>query len=335
MHLPLNFQSKESMAMSDNQNYVPSFLDRSSAITAQPEDILDGAFWNTIMHPEDRQAIRAMEAIPALSTICRLIQDKALEKYARAQLIGDAIRLGPKQMPKLYRLLTDVCDAFRMKDIPEFYLRMDRHPNAYTQGEAHPLVTITSGLVEILSENDIRTVLAHECGHILFKHLRYTLAAKVIFAGADSTLGKWANLASFGALTGLEQCIYRWQRMAEYSADRSSLLFTGNITDAVRAQLLMAGGLRELPDDINIDEYVRQSEDFVRIFKPNNVEGWIANLTLISQDHPYTSSRCIELDSFSKRSEFKMAAQRLGTYRCPQCGGKMRSMTMCENGHFC
>ena len=321
--------------MPDNQSYVPSFLDRSSAVGRTAVEQLDAGFWNSLMHPEDRQAIRAMEALPTLSTICRIIQDKALEKYARAQLIGDGIRLGPNQMPRLYRLLTDVCEAFRMKDIPEFYLKMDRVPNAYTQGEAHPLITITSGLVEIMSENDIRTVLAHECGHILFKHLRYTLAAKVIFAGANSTIGKMANLAAFGALAALEQCIYRWQRMSEYSADRASMLFAGNITDAIRVQLLLAGGLRELPENINIGEYVKQSEDFVRIFKPNNAEGWIANLTLISQDHPYASSRCVELDAFSKKSEFKMAAQQLGTYRCPQCGGKMRSMTMCENGHFC
>lgn len=321
--------------MKGNYDFVPSFLGDGIGVATTTDSRLDDGFWSSLMHPEDKQAIRAMEAVPALSTVCRFIQDKAIEKYARAQLIGDAIRLGPNQMPRLYGLLTDVCKVFKMDSIPEFYLRMDRTPNAYAQGESHPLITITSGLVEILSENDIRTVLAHECGHILFKHLRYQLAAKVIFAGVDSALGKMANMASLGALTALEQCIYRWQRMAEYSADRASILFTGSVADAVRVQLLLAGGLKNLPDEINIEEYVRQSKDFNDMFKPNNVDGWIANLTLISQDHPYASSRCIELNSFSQHSEFKIAAQRLKTFRCPQCGGKMRSMTMCENGHFC
>lgn len=321
--------------MSDTENFVPSFLSGGSNAPQLAEVRLEDGFWNSLMHPEDKQAIRAMEAFPALSNICKFIQDKAIEKYARAQLIGDAIRLGPNQMPKIYDLLKDVCTVFKMDFIPEFYLRMDRTPNAYAQGESHPLITITSGLVEILSENDIRTVLAHECGHILFRHLRYQLAAKIIFAGVDSALGKMANLASFGALTALEQCIYRWQRMAEYSADRASMLFTGSAADAVRVQLLLAGGLKNLPDEINIEEYVKQSNDFNDMFTPNNVEGWIANLTLISQDHPYASSRCIELNSFSKHSEFKIAAQKLKTFRCSQCGGKMRSMTMCENGHFC
>ena len=273
------------------------------------------------------------EAVPTLSLVSKFIQDQALEKYARAQLIGDAIRLGPKQLPHIYSLLADVCRSLRM-DVPEFYLQMERTPNAYTIGEKNPLVTITSGLLEIMPDEDVKTVLAHECGHILFKHLRYTLVAKAIFASANSTIGKAVNLAALGSLTLLKESIYRWQRMSELSADRVSMLYAGSVASAVRVQLLLAGGLRNLPDDINIEEYVRQSEDFVRMFKPDGVTGLIANLTLLSKDHPYASSRCVELAKFAKGTAFKVAARRLDTYRCPTCGGKMRTDTLCENGHF-
>ncbi len=317
-------------------NYVPSFLSTTTAVSVSRGGCAPGEdFWTPLVHPEDRQAINALESIPALSSICRMIHDKMIEKYARMAQIGGGIRLGVRQMPKLYGLLVDVCDAFGMKDIPEFYLQMDRSPNAYTQGESHPMISITSGLTEIMSEDDIRTVLAHECGHILFHHLRYKLAAQIVFAGVNSTLGRLANLAAFGSLSALEQCIYRWERMAEYSADRASLLFAGSVKKALRVQLLLAGGLRELPDAIDLDEYVRQAEDYSRMFKSGDAQSWIANLSLLGKDHPYTSDRCLELVSFGRRSDFKVAAQRLGTYCCPQCGGRMRSMTMCENGHFC
>lgn len=315
-------------------SFTPSFL-ADSDLASEAHSPLDSEFWSMLQHPEDRQAIRAMEAIPALSGICRFIQEKAIEKYARAQMIGDSLRLGPKQLPKIYALLEEVCATLRMEKIPDFYLRLDRTPNAFTIGEKEPLVTITSGLLEIMPEQDVKTVLAHECGHILFRHTRYTLAAKVVFLGAGSTIGKLANMAAFGSLTALEQAIYRWQRMAELSADRVSMLFSGSITSAVRVQLLLAGGLRDIPDTINIDEYVRQSEDFSRIFKPNNVEGWLANLTLMDQDHPYACSRCVEMASFGKTDAFKVAARRLGTFRCPQCGGTMRTASLCVNGHIC
>lgn len=314
-------------------SFQPSFLRGGDGgnihLTPLGED-----FWRAFQHPEDRSAIKAMEAIPALSTVSKFIQDKALEKYARAQLIGDAIRLGPKQLPHIYDLLTDVCQTFRMERFPEFYLKMNRTPNAFTIGEENPLVTITSGLLEIMSASDVKTVLAHECGHILFKHTRYLLAAKIILNGADSTVGSMINFAALGGLTALKECIYRWQRMSELSADRMSMLYSGTLSSAVRVQLLLAGGLRNLPDEIDVEEYVRQSEDFVQMFKPDGVTGWIANLTLLSKDHPYASSRCVELAKFANGSAFKVAARRLGTFRCPTCGGKMRSESLCENGHF-
>ncbi len=323
--------------MSESNAYVPSFLSSTTPTVSVAHGGVppDESFWNSIVHPEDRQAIAALESIPALASICKAIHDKAIEKYARMAQIGGGVRLGVRQMPKLYGLLVDVCDAFGMREIPEFYLQMDRSPNAYTQGESHPMITITSGLAEIMSDDDIRTVLAHECGHILFHHLRYKLAARLVFAGVNSTLGRLANLAAFGSLSALEQCIYRWERMSEYSADRAALLFTGNVKKALRVQMLLAGGLRELPDAIDLDEYVRQAEDFSRMFRAGDAQGWLGNLSVMGMDHPYTSDRCLELVSFGRRSDFKVAAQRLGTYSCPQCGGRMRSMTMCENGHFC
>lgn len=322
------------MSTDNNSSFVPSFLSESApmALASAP---LGDEFWEPVMHAEDRQAIKALEALPALSAVCKFIQEKAFEKYARAELIGESIRLGKKQLPKIYGLLEEVCERLRMQAIPDFYLRMDRSPQAQTIGEKEPLIAITSGLFEIMPEEDIKTILAHECGHIIFKHTRYTLATNIILAGANSTLGKMANLAAFGGLAAFEQCIFRWRRMSELSADRVSMLFAGNVSAAVRVELMLAGGLRNLPEEINIEEYVRQSEDFARIFKPDNVEGWIANLSLMNMDHPYASSRCIEMSAFAKTSVFKTAAQRLGTLRCPQCGAKMRSASMCENGHFC
>ncbi len=322
------------MPNDEEHPFTPSFLS-DEAQTKRMSVPLDDDFWGSVMHQEDRQAIKAMEAIPALSAVCKFIQEKAIEKYARAQMIGDSIRLGPKQLPKIYALLEDVCGQLQMKDIPDFYLQMNRMPNAYTIGEKEPLITITSGIFEIMPEEDVKTVLAHECGHIIFKHTRYTLAGKVILMGANSTIGQMANLTSFGSLEVLKQCIFRWERMSELSADRVSMLFSGSASAAVRVQLMLAGGLRNLPEEINIEEYMRQSEDFVQMFKPDNVTGWIANLSLMDLDHPYAANRCAEMSSFAKLTVFKVAARRLGTLRCPQCGAKMRTASMCMNGHFC
>lgn len=320
--------------MSLSTDFTPSFLNREASLPGPQTEALENSAWKTLMHPEDRQAITCMEALPGFSAFCGWMLKQGFEKIARAELIGDAIRLGPNQMPHLYGLLTEVCATLGMRDVPELYLQMDRWPNAYAQGESQPLITITSGLVEVLSEEDIRIVLAHECGHILFKHLRYSLMANLFRFGISSAVGQLATIASLGGLTALEQVVYRWERMSEYSADRVALLFAGDVSKVIRMQLQLACGVRELSQQINFDEWVKQSEDFKQTFKLNDLNGVLANLTLMNRRHPYAASRCMEMQTFSKESTFKAVALKLGTYRCPKCGGKMRSMTMCEKGHF-
>ena len=175
-----------------SEQYKPSFLDPGLVFSMQKEDI----DWQSLMHPQDRSAIAAMEALPGFSTVMKWILTGAVEKLKYGENIGDNLKLGPKQLPEYYDMLVEVCDTLGIKDIPELYLSMNPYPNAETCGEQCVFIKMTSGLLESLSADEVKTVLAHECGHILFKHVRYLMLAQALKLGLDSTLGKSISFAS-------------------------------------------------------------------------------------------------------------------------------------------
>ena len=89
--------------------------------------------------------------------------------------MASAIRLSPNQLPKLYNRLPPICKKLGIEQ-PEFYLSMDPNPNAWTFGDTKIFITITSGLVDMMTEEELDAVIAHECGHILCHHVLYQLS---------------------------------------------------------------------------------------------------------------------------------------------------------------
>src|SRR5699024_12448164 len=91
------------------------------------------------------------------------------EKMIHVLNMSNKIRITHQQLPNLDRLLPPVCEKLGIKE-PEFYLEMDPVANAYAYGDSIIAITVTSGLVDLMNEEEIQVVLAHECGHIACHH---------------------------------------------------------------------------------------------------------------------------------------------------------------------
>ncbi|MGE4352359.1 MAG: M48 family metalloprotease [Bdellovibrionales bacterium] len=87
------------------------------------------------------------------------------------------------QSPKIYNLLENLCISRGMKT-PKLYLIQTPVMNAYASGlsEASYAVTVTSGLVEALSQDELEAVLAHELTHIRNRDVRL-LVVTILFGG--------------------------------------------------------------------------------------------------------------------------------------------------------
>ena len=99
----------------------------------------------------------------------------------------------------LYAIVERLCEYTGLP-MPAIYIINEQTPNAFATGRdpEHAAVAVTEGLLNMLEENEIEAVLAHELSHVSHRDiLIQTIAATI--AGAIAMI---ANMMQFGAMFG-------------------------------------------------------------------------------------------------------------------------------------
>lgn len=107
-----------------------------------------------------------------------------------------AIEVGPEQARGLYALVERLAQKANLP-MPKVYIIPESVPNAFATGRnhEHAAVAVTEGLLDLLNEDELEVVLAHELSHVRhYDILIGTIAATI--AGAIAIV---ANLLQFGA----------------------------------------------------------------------------------------------------------------------------------------
>lgn len=209
-------------------------------------------------HPFDRQAMTSLQRIPGLDVAARKFIELFPERVAYIMNVAQSVRVSATQCPKLYALLREACAILDMPE-PELYVAQTPLVNAMTSGHTHPYILIHSGLVDLLSDEEIMAVIAHELGHIKSGHILYKTMARgislLLQLIGELTLG-------IGRLVGysLEASLLEWDRMAEFTADRASLLVIQKPQTIVSLMMKLAGGTLFQRDQMNVSEFLQQAE---------------------------------------------------------------------------
>ncbi len=108
----------------------------------------------------------------------------------------DAVEVNEQQAKGLYDMVRRLSQKAGTP-MPKVYIIPDHVPNAFATGRNHSnaAVAVTEGLLEILDENEVEGVLAHEMSHV--KH--YDILIGTI---AATIAGAIAMLANFGMMFG-------------------------------------------------------------------------------------------------------------------------------------
>jgi len=101
--------------------------------------------------------------------------------------------------PRLVATVEDLAGRAGLP-MPAVYIINESSPNAFATGRNpdHAAVAVTSGLLDLLSEREVRGVLAHELAHVKHRDILISTIAATV-AGAISAL---ANMAQFMLLFG-------------------------------------------------------------------------------------------------------------------------------------
>jgi heat shock protein HtpX len=194
--------------------------------------------------------------------------------------------ISEQEAPRLYQIVRELTTRAGLP-MPTLHLIPQEQPNAFATGRSpqKSAVAVTEGILRLLSEDELRGVLAHELAHIrnrdvLIQSVAATIGGAITYIAymlmwfgseSDSPLGLVGSLAMV-ILAPLAAMVVQLaiSRQREYSADATGADICGNPESLASALLRLEEGAKAVPMQVN------QAAEPLYIVKP--IRGGFAGL---------------------------------------------------------
>jgi hypothetical protein len=158
--------------------------------------------------------------------------------FGREQFYQDAIEISPLVTPKLWDHFCFVCGRLELpleSVSPFIYSSKDVQAECFASPARQCVLRFSSGLIDLLDEEEFEFVIGHELGHFLLDHHQ----ANVHFNSASPEY-------------------FRQRRAQEISVDRLGLLSCGSLDVALRALMKTVSGLTERHLRFDVGAFISQ-----------------------------------------------------------------------------
>lgn len=276
---------------------------------ARPRKILTQIAAVSWEHPADRAALQALRSVPGFDEVVKKIVGFFGERGIRLLFQANAVRVGPNQFPKLHQLYTDVLTTMDWSERPELFVSQTPFVNAGAFGVERPFIVINSGALTLLDDDEMRTLLGHELGHIMSGHALYhTILVIILFVSAN-----FLPFLTSLMLAPIRFALLEWYRKSELSSDRAGLIATQDPPASMRMFMKMAGGGHTREMDLNAfleqaREYEESGGAVDRIFKILNT---------LDRTHPFNTLRAAELQRWIQAGAYEKIVNGEYTRRGP------------------
>jgi heat shock protein HtpX len=219
-----------------------------------------------------------------------------------------AVPVTEQQMPEYYAVVRELTEKAGMP-MPKLYVSPEMQPNAFATGRSpdHAAVAVTQGILQVLTWDELRGVLAHEISHVGNRDILITSVAASVAMGITLL----ASFARFGAIFGggrdrdsnifgilalsilapmaaglLQMAL---SRSREYEADRSGAHLIGDGEPLARALVKIEQYAKQVPMDVN----PAQAQAYII----NPLTGRKVQFSNLFRTHPPTEDRIARLRS--------------------------------------
>ncbi|MEH2332405.1 M48 family metallopeptidase [Nostoc sp.] len=275
-------------------------------------------------HPLDRQAEQALRNLPGFDLIARKFVEFIYERPQLVYLMGNTIQVGPRQYSTIYQMFRECVRDLDIYPEPTLFVSQNPQANSYALGQENPYIVINTGILDLLDEAEIRTVLAHELGHIKCGHTILIQMAMWAMSAA-SALGELTFGIGNIVTQGLIYAFFEWRRKAELSSDRAALLVMDDLNPVMSTMMKLSGGSNKYANECSLQEFIKQSENYQaldedglnQIYKfliYNGAQGMMLS-------HPFPVERLHYLRSWAISEEYQQI--RRGNYQRSSASGSV------------
>jgi peptidase M48-like protein len=240
-------------------------------------------------HPADRGALVALRKLRGFDTVLKALSGFINERRVRLDYLGSGIRVDERQFAGLHRLMAEVGRILDVEELPEVFVVNYPITNAMTIGMDKPIIVLNSSMLDLLDEEEMRFVLAHELGHALSGHAVY----RTLLLWLGDMTGFWRSIP--GGYLGVRMilaALSEWSRKSELSADRAGLLATQDPAVAFRVHMKLASGSGDL-SELDQTSFFAQGQEYL---EAGDIRDSVLKLLLVERrTHPYAVVRAAEL----------------------------------------
>jgi Zn-dependent protease with chaperone function len=254
-------------------------------------------------HPADRQTLESLQKIPGIDSLLKHLLKESYERANRLYHRANAVAVTSRQFPRLHQIFLDAAFRLDLQKATELFVVQSPLVNSYISGVDQPFVVVTTGLLELMTDDEILYTVAHELGHWQAHHILYKTASRLLSEAASAlaevTLGIGRLLT-----VPVQLALLRWDRCSELTADRAGLLAVRRVDVAIRTFMKLAGGSRSIYEQMDYQAFLQQAEALHLDQEDNALNKTYVLLQEMYRSHPFPVWRAAEILRWAKEGAY-------------------------------
>ena len=218
-----------------------------------------------------------------VNEVLKQLNDSGNDAWWRSNMEGHSLKVAKELLPDMYELCNSVKETLGFVDPVDFYVTGDSAVNAFSvaaekEGQPH-IVNVNSGLIALMTNEELKFVIGHELGHPITK---------------DTSLSRLISFVFPEGTTPPITLLYKIRlhsQLAELVADRYGFKAAGNLESCVTAFFKMASGLDLQKMNVSIDVLLQDNL--------KHLEYFISDKGLSRATHPVNPIRVQAINLFA------------------------------------